>query len=84
MEARFLLKDKIEQKFSKVYSTININGERFFLNNSGVPFRVQTLDEGKGALVIEYVDTGEDGDLFYLDEMREEEIYKAMLQEIEG
>lgn len=84
MEARFLIKNKIEQKLLEVFPTTNINGERFFLNKSGVPFRILTLDVENGALVIEYADTWEDGDLFFIDELSEEEIYKAMLAEIEG
>ena len=54
-------------------------------------FRVDSI--GKfNAIVVEYADSielakkdifGEDGDLFYMDELDEKEMYSAIIQEIE-
>ena len=74
------LKNNIELKMSKAFQTTVIDEKQFFVNKSGIPFRVCALPPN--ILVIEYADTWEDGDCFYLGDMTEEEMFNAMILEI--
>ena len=80
MEKRKEVKKKIDSRLSLLFKQTTIQGETFFLNDQDVPFRVCTLEPD--ILVVEYGDTWEDGDCFYLGEMTEEEIYQAILHEV--
>lgn len=81
MGLRNTIKKKIDDRFSQRYEVKQINGEPFFVTGKNVPFRICTMSPN--LLVVEYADTWEDGDCFNIDEMTEEEIFNAMLKEIE-
>lgn len=83
--------ERIERRLAEKYEGIRINGENCFLKEDGTVFHLCGLTEPFNAVVIEYASTieeaeknmSEDGDLFYMDEMTEDEIYQAMINEIE-
>ena len=62
-----------------------------FLNRSGTLFHLNSLGNDFNCLVIEYADSMqeamqnrfEDGNLYYMDEMNEDEMFDAMVSEIE-
>lgn len=80
----------IENKLKDIYKALEVNGENCFLKESGEVIHLFGMEEFN-ALCIEYaenIETAkknlyEDGDLFYIDEMNEEEMLTAMLREIE-
>ena len=82
MEQRKTIKNNIDNRLSAIYKETEINGERFFLSKNGIPFRTCTM--APNMIVVEYADTWEDGDVFYTDDMTEEDIFMAMLAEIDG
>lgn len=67
-----------------------------FCYNDAVFFKISNLrwkESGNEVIVAEYADTefearkglfGEDGDMFYLDEMSESEIVEAIIKEVEA
>ena len=89
------IRQEIESGLSQRYN-IAFRGDGYicFCNN-GLFFKVSVLkwkDDGRRVAVAEYANSeldarngifGDDGDLFYLDEMSEEEIVNAMAREIE-
>ena len=91
------MKSKIEARaaalnarFSELFQTVQVGPKSFFLGPDGVCLFALDYLGPYGALVIEYAEDYEearfnyleDGDLFYLDEMDEETMFQAMLQEI--
>ena len=80
----------IEKRFSERYETRLIENRQCFLRPDGVLFALDFLG-AYGALVVEYAESVEeaklnrfeDGDLFYLEEMDEDTMFRAMIQEIE-
>lgn len=75
-----------------MYDNIQIENAPCFIIGSGLVCRIDDLGEKYNALVIEYSDNlenakkgifGEDGDLFYMEELNEDEMLNAMIQEIE-
>lgn len=70
-----------------------IDGCICFFTSNGAVCRLDSIGNEYNALVIEYADNlemakkgifGEDGDLFYMDEMSEDEMFEAMIGEIEN
>lgn len=91
-EMRLKRIDDINGMLEKKYKSIKINGTTAFLSEKGPVFRVDSIGDFN-AIVVEYSDNielakkgifGEDGDLFYMDEMDEEQMFDAMIEEIEG
>ena len=80
----------LEKRFSERYETHLIENRQCFLRPDGMLFALDYLGP-YGALVIEYAESieeaklnrFEDGDLFYLEEMDEDTMFRAMIQEIE-
>lgn len=92
-EMRLQRKEILNEKISQKYESMMIDGERCFLISGGMVCRIDSLGGEYDALVVEYADNlelakknvfGEDGDLFYMDEMDVEEMFQAMLEEIEA
>lgn len=91
-EMRLKRIDDINEKLKKKYKHIEITGTLLFILETGIVFRIDSI--GKfNAIVIEYADDiksakkgifGEDGELFYMSDMNEDEMYEAMIEEIEG
>lgn len=91
-EMRSKRKEILNERLTQRFESIMINGTPCFLLKSGEVCRLDSLGEEHNALVIEYADDldlakrnifGEDGDLFYMDELDEEAMYNAMIHEIE-
>lgn len=82
---------KLEDRLRKRYKEIEINGENCFMTEDGEIIHLTALVKF-GAIVIEYATSTEeakknmfeDGDLFYTDRMDEDQMFEAMLEEIEG
>lgn len=92
-EMRLKRIDRLNERLSERYESATINGTKCFLMKDGGICRLDSIGREYNALVIEYADSfelakknifGEDGGLFYLDEMDEDEMFKAMIREIEG
>lgn len=85
------LKNSIICRLSDLYTPILVNGIECFETINGKVFSVEIFP-GEDALVIGYADNireaelyrFEDGDRFYAEEMDEDEIFRAMILEIEG
>ncbi len=82
---------QIRSRFSDHFEEVAREGERVIFKRDGNVYFSPSLIDSFHALVIEYTDSerkaisgvlGEDGDLFYLDEMDEDEMFAAMLQEV--
>lgn len=79
----------MENRLKKRYKTLTINDENCFLTEDGTILHLTGLKDFN-AIVIEYAlseeeakkNMFEDGDLFYLDEMNEEQMFGAMIEEI--
>ena len=91
MEQRRLIDERrtmLENRLSDFFDTKILNGEKCFVTDERV-FIVSSF-YSRGAVVIEYADgmaaaiqnAYEDGDLFFVEEMGEEEMLKAVLKEI--
>lgn len=80
----------LENRLKKRYEFIIINGDGCFITESGEIIQLTGL-KAFNAIVIEYAESMEDakknmfedGELFYLDDMNEDEMFKAMIKEIE-
>lgn len=83
-------KKSLEELFVKQYEQIEVNHEKCFITSVGMIFMITALPSFE-ALVVEYADNledaknnaYEDGDLFYINELSEFEMYEKMLMEIE-
>ena len=84
--------DVLNGMLSRKYTSVMIGKSRWFLIRQGEVCRICCLGGEYKALVLEYADNvecamknivGEDGDLFYLDELNQDQMYKAMVSEIE-
>ncbi len=81
---------KLELLFAERYEQMHIHNMLCFCKEDGTIFHVVDFPE-KDAILIEYAENYdeamiyrfEDGDRFYLDEMNEDEMFRAMLHEIE-
>jgi len=79
------VKAEIDARLASVYESVNIIDQPFFRKADGVSFRVVDLGGFRDALVIEYADTWEDGDLFYPADFKTlDEMCSAMIGEIES
>lgn len=84
MEVLNKIRDIINNMLSEKYSTKEIRGQTFFVSNDGTPFHIVNLSPFRDALVIEYADTWEDGDLFYITDYPDaDSMFAAMVDEIE-
>jgi hypothetical protein len=80
----------LESRLRKRYKTLTINNKNCFLTEDGTIIHLTGL-KSFNAIVIEYASSEdeakknmfEDGDLFYLKELDEEQMFQAMIQEIE-
>ena len=80
----------LEERFAERYERCTAGSRQCFLRPDGVLFALDYLGP-YGALVIEYAENVEeaklnrfeDGDLFYLEDMDEGTMLRAMLREIE-
>ena len=85
-EMRLKRIDDINEKLKKKYKHTEITGTLLFILETGTVFRIDSI--GKfNAIVIESAKKGifgEDGELFYMNDMNEDEMYEAMIEEIEG
>lgn len=91
-EIRSKRMETLNKKLQQIYENVQIEDIPCFIISSGVVCRLDDLGDEYNALVIEYADNlenankgifGEDGDLFYMDELSEDEMFNAMVQEIE-
>ena len=91
MEQRNEMFHRINDRLAKLYVRESIKGQECFRTESGLYFRLFEFS-GENALCIEYAENYEeavknlfeDGDRFYLDEMSEDEVFDAMVEEIEN
>ena len=92
-ETRLKRKEILERRLSEKYESNTMNGALCFAIKDGMYCRIDMLGGQYDALVLEYAENleqakknifGEDGDLFYMDTLDEEEMFKAMLSEIEA
>lgn len=83
-------REALERRFEKKYEhTQEISGKKCFKVREDEFFMVTAMEWAE-ALVLEHAFTEdetkknmfEDGDLFYMDEMNEEQMFRAMLEEI--
>lgn len=90
-EMRLERKNNLSWRIAQEVRSCELNGTNCFLLRDGVVCRLSSMGEPYNALVLEYADNmelaqkgifGEDGDLFYMDEMTEDEMFEAMLKEI--
>ena len=80
----------LNARFSELFQTVQVGPKSFFLGPDGAGLFALDYLGPYGALVIEYAEDYdaalanqlEDGDLFYLEELDEEALLQAMLQEI--
>lgn len=81
---------KMNEQLTKLYEKVSVAGQECFRHESGMYFRLFEFP-GSNALCIEYAENYEeaqknrfeDGDLFYMDELSEDEMFNAMIKEIE-
>ena len=71
----------LKDKLGGMFEVCEINGGKFFRSQNGKYFR-PTLFSKFEAIVLEYDDL-EEGDLFYLNELTDEELLEAVIHEIE-
>lgn len=92
-EMRFNRKEILNSRLAQQLESIVIDDSICFFASNGAVCRLDSIGNEYNALVIEYADNlemakkgifGEDGDLFYMDEMSEDEMLEAMIKEIEG
>ena len=82
-------RDKLEKLLAQQFERLCVNGNLCFRKQNGVVFSLCVFPKD-AAIVVEYADTiddaeknlFEDGDLFYIEEMDEETMYQAVIQEI--
>ena len=84
--------DALNSRFAESFNSIQVGSRPFFLGPDGASLFALDFLGPYGALVIEYADDYdtalagqlEDGELFFLDEMDEDAMFLAMLNEIEN
>ena len=77
----------MENRLKEAYGAKESSEGMVFTNSAGVAFHLHAMgqEEPWDFIVIEYLDTGEDGDGFYpKDYTSEDEMFAAMVAEIEG
>lgn len=91
-EQRRNRKERIDARLSERYEGVEINGERCFLRSAGGVFHIDTIGGEQNGLVIEFAKSRQeaehcfpdDGRLYLMDEMTEDEMFEAMVKEIEA
>lgn len=87
-----MIRKNIEEKLKKRYDFFVLNERVCFLTPDRLIARVDLFGNEPGIVVMEYAENMqeaeknwfEDGELFYLKEFSEEEIYNAIIEEIES
>ena len=77
----------LNELFSEKYKSSRKNDKTIFHHDKGFEFNLHVMGNSKpwDFIVIEYSDTGEDGDAFYPKDFDSKEaMFDAMLKEIEG
>lgn len=86
-------RDVLNEMLSRKYTSVMIGTSKWFLIRQGEVCRICCMGGEYNALVLKYADNpecamknivGEDGDLFYLDELNQGQMYEAMVSEIEA
>ena len=90
------IRNSIEKRLAERYTALfNVNDKKCFVYGKDCYFIISALTwkkSGESVILAEYADSldeakkhlfGEDGELFYVDEMTEDEIYEAIVNEIE-
>lgn len=83
--------DAIERRLAESFDREMVGGWNCFIRSDGSLFVLDAMFH-RGALVIGYAENAqealinrfEDGDLFYVEDMDEEAMFQAMLEEING
>ena len=91
-EMRSYRKQQLNNRLAEKYRSVIIHDKPYFLNKNGTLFRLDSMGGNYNCLLIEYADSlqeallyrFEDGDLFYMDDMTEDEMFEAMVREIEN
>ncbi len=73
--------DKLWDKLSETFKSVKNGDDTWFRTDSGTKFRPLLFPPPRNAIVIEFANLDE-GELYYLDEMTDEEILTAILEEI--
>ena len=68
-------------KLAETFKTIKIDGNTWFQDERGTQFRPLLFPPPWDSIVLEYDDM-EEGDFYPLDEMTDDEIFSAILEEI--
>lgn len=91
-EMRLKMIDNLNEKLFQRYESIVIGSTICFLLKDKTVCRLDSIGDEYNALVIEYADNidmarkgvfGEDGELFCMDDMSEEQMLEAIIKEIE-
>lgn len=91
-ESRLKRKEILNERLAQHYENTIINGDICFLLSDGSVCRLDSMGDECNALVIEYADSldmakknmfGEDGDLFFMDELDEDAMFRAMIEEMD-
>lgn len=90
-ESRIERKKVINQHLRESYKSEMINGTECFFLPTGTVIHLESMGDEFNAIVVGYAENRkaakknifEDGDLFYMDELDEEEMLKAIIGEIE-
>lgn len=90
-ELRLYRKQQLNDRLEKKYKTIMTRDMPCFINKNGTVFHLESMGNDFNCIVIGYADSlqeamlcrFEDGDCFYMDELTEDEIFEAMIKEIE-
>lgn len=83
--------NNLDIALSKIYKSIKLQNRICYLIGNDAVCRIDDVGDKHNALVIEYADNieaakkgifGEDGDLFFMDELNENEMLDAMVKEM--
>lgn len=88
-ETRNQRKEALNNRFARMFKEQPVNGMKCFLLEDGQLFHVDTFMD-KDCLVLEFAESAEtakqyefeDGDRYYMEDMDEEQMYEAMLEEL--
>ena len=73
--------DKLWDKLSETFKFVESGDDTWFQADSGTKFRPLLFPPPRNAIVLEFANLDE-GELYYLDEMTDDEIFAAVLEEI--
>lgn len=92
-EGRLNRRESLNKRLEQKYDCMMINGILCFILENGCVCRIDSMGGEYNALVLEYAENldkakenvfDEDGDLFYMEKMSEDEMLNAMINEIEN